>query len=187
MYAAPTDTAASYSSGDVYYVYIWNKPSARVKVTLTSNGTLVGTGNAAFIWATATWDEIGNIPASDVVDYGDYFAIGTEEPSEVIEELIPPLREFLPTRDRKDSTEISTITKLLIGDFDDTELGDVVAWHDEHHTGEFHSYRIEIQHKQSGKNSNFDESRCKLYRGSQEIARKVLSIGNTETQQKEIG
>ena len=46
-------------------------PQAHVQVTLTSNGTLVGAGDAAYIWATATWDEVEDIP--DVVDYGIIF------------------------------------------------------------------------------------------------------------------
>ena len=78
---APANVAGDYSNGDVLHVSVWNKPSARLVVTLTSDGTLVGTGNAAYIWATATWDEVENIP--DVPEVGNYFAITENEPSKL--------------------------------------------------------------------------------------------------------
>ena len=50
-------------------------------ITLTGAGTLVGTGNAAYIWAPASWDEV--VDVSDVVDNGDYFLIADEQPTQL--------------------------------------------------------------------------------------------------------
>ena len=46
-------SASQYPSGTVLYISIWNVPTAHVKVTLTSDAALSGTGDAAFLWATA--------------------------------------------------------------------------------------------------------------------------------------
>ena len=71
--------ASNYSSGDIFYLSLDGDTSAHLKVTLTSDGTLVGTGDGAYVYAQASWTETGNI--ADVVDYGDYFRIGREVPS----------------------------------------------------------------------------------------------------------
>ena len=52
---------------------------SHLAITLTSDGTLVGTGTAAYVWATADWVETGDI--ADVQEYGDYMRIGREVPS----------------------------------------------------------------------------------------------------------
>ena len=66
---ASANVAGDYVSGQKIVISIWDKPEAACRVvTLTSNGTLVGTGNAAYIWATATWDEVNDIP--DVSEVG---------------------------------------------------------------------------------------------------------------------
>ena len=80
VWDSTADAATDYVSGQKVVVSVWNKPAARVVVTLTSGGTLVDTGNAAYIWATATWDEVNDIP--DVVDVGNYFLISEEEPTD---------------------------------------------------------------------------------------------------------
>ena len=74
-------TPGQYPSGTVLYISIWNYPAAHVKVTLTSNATQAGSGDAAFLWATATWDEVNDIP--DVVEYGNYFKIALYEPTDL--------------------------------------------------------------------------------------------------------
>ena len=50
-------------------------------VTLTGDAAVSGTGNAAFIWAKATWDEVNDIP--DVAVVGDYFKIERDVPSNI--------------------------------------------------------------------------------------------------------
>ena len=152
--AAPASAATDYKSGDVIYASIWNKPDARIAITLTSGGTLVGTGDAAYIWATATWDEIGEIPASDVVDYGDYFKIAKEEPTQTIIGITKAMRDFLPTRELDDSDEINTDTPILLENFKHTDLGDVVTWHDEHHVGTFTTDGLTYTTNSSPPNNN---------------------------------
>ena len=72
--------ATDYISGDVIYISIWNNPKARMKLTLTSGGTLVGTGNGQYIYGTGTLDEINDV--SNVVEFDDYFLIAKEEPAQ---------------------------------------------------------------------------------------------------------
>ena len=79
--AAPASVATDYPSGDVLFISVWNKPDVKMIVTLTSAGTLVGTGDAAYIWAQATWDEV--VDVSEVTDFGDYFLIDREEPTKI--------------------------------------------------------------------------------------------------------
>ena len=63
-------------------------------VTLTSTPAKVGTGDAAFYWATASVDEVNNIP--DVAVVGDYFKVADEAPSDLdlripVKDVIGPL------------------------------------------------------------------------------------------------
>ena len=104
-----TEVAASeYPTGTVLYISIWNYPSAHVKVTLTSNAAKVGTGDAAFLWATATWDEVNDIP--DVVDYGNYFKIAEYEPTDL--DLRIPASDILdPPWIRTDGTNVTQAVK----------------------------------------------------------------------------
>ena len=131
------DTAADYPNGRELYVSIWNDPSAHVKITLTSAGTLAGTGNAAYIWATATWDEVNDLP--DVADHGDYMLIAEREPSALDIEL--PASDILaPPWLRLSGTELTDGTvqpedEVVFSDGDTIELTELVEWHDEHHTG----------------------------------------------------
>ena len=78
---APANIASDYANGDVFYASVWNRPNVRMVITLTSDGTLVGSGDAQYIYATATWDEV--VDVSDVVDNGDYFLIAKEEPTKI--------------------------------------------------------------------------------------------------------
>ena len=76
---APVPTAADYASGDVIYASLDRDKGSHLQVTLTSDMTLVGTGDAAYIWATASWVEVGNI--ANVQTAGDYFKLAAEEPT----------------------------------------------------------------------------------------------------------
>ena len=83
------NVAADYKTGDVIYASLPRDKGSHLKITLTSDGTLVGTGDGAYIWATATWEEVGNI--ANVQDAGDYFTLSKFEPS--------ALRVRLPVQD----------------------------------------------------------------------------------------
>ena len=117
---APESAATDYTSGQELYVSVWNYPGAHVKVTLTSNGTLVSSGDAAYIWATATWDEVNQIP--DVIDYGNYFKVAEYQPSDLQVRL--PATDILdPPWLRVDGTNVSQKTKDAIqGDNESVQL-----------------------------------------------------------------
>ena len=74
-------TSSAYALGDVFYVRVYNYPAAHVKVTLTSAGVDAGTGDGAYVYARATWDEVNEIP--DVANFGDYFLIARELPTDL--------------------------------------------------------------------------------------------------------
>ena len=134
---APASVASDYVSGQVYHISIWDRPSARVKVTLTSGGTIVDTGNAAYIYATATWDEVNDIPDVSVV--GNYFLIGTEEPSDLDIRLsakdILNAPWFSLTGNTKTDADISNDTQMVVNDGDSVALGEIYEHHDQNHTG----------------------------------------------------
>ena len=70
-------TAADYPTGSVFYIHSQEPYDTKnyIKCTLTTDGTLVGTGNAAYIWATVSIDEV------ETFDDGDWFRLSTEVPS----------------------------------------------------------------------------------------------------------
>ena len=68
-------------NGDILYISIWDDPTARMDVTLTGTPAKVGTGNSAFYWATASVDEVNDIPDVSVV--GNYFQVAREEPTDL--------------------------------------------------------------------------------------------------------
>ena len=114
------DTASDYVSGQVIYASIWNDRSAHVAITLTSDGTLVGTGTGAYIWATATWDEVNDLP--DVVDYGDYMLLSQEAPSTLRIE-IPASDVIGGTFVKTDGSNVTTALKNAIqGDNEEVTL-----------------------------------------------------------------
>ena len=77
--------AADYSTGDIFYASLDRDKGSHLKITLTSDGTLVGAGDTAYVWATATWQEVGDI--ANVNEAGNYFRISQEEPSALKIEL----------------------------------------------------------------------------------------------------
>ena len=117
---APANVVGDYQSGQVIHASIWNKPSARMVITLTSNGTLVGTGDAAYIYATATWDEVEDV--SNVVSNGDYFLIAQDEPTQLQVEI--PSSDILdPPWVRTDGTNVTDELKDKIqGDNEEVTL-----------------------------------------------------------------
>ena len=79
---APVLSGSEYASGDVLHITIWDDPAhGHLRATLTSGLTLVGTGDAAYVWATASWVEIGNV--ADVQDVGDYFKFAEYVPTDL--------------------------------------------------------------------------------------------------------
>ena len=84
--AAAANVAADYVAGDVIHLQIWNKPKTTATLTLTSGGTLVGAGDAAYIYGVGTLAGITDA-FDDVADNGDYFLIADEEPSDLRVEL----------------------------------------------------------------------------------------------------
>ena len=112
--------ASDYSDGDVVYASLARDKGSHLKITLTSGGTLVGTGDAAYIWATADWVEVGNI--ANVAVAGDYFTLSDFEPSE--------LRVRLPVQDvlgavNTDGTNVSdALVAAVQGDNETVTLPD---------------------------------------------------------------
>ena len=60
---------------------------------------------------------------------------GTVRFSRKLFEHIAELRELLSTGTSKTDGDLSTTTKMLLENFDNVTLGELVEWHDEHHTG----------------------------------------------------
>ena len=63
--------ATDFPSGKVIHISPWHPylQNGHVKVTLTSNATLVGTGNAQHLWATASWEVVGSLSGDTNSDY----------------------------------------------------------------------------------------------------------------------
>lgn len=72
---------SDYSTGDVFYLSLDRDKGSYLKVELTSNGTLVGSGDGAYIYALATFTEVGNV--ANVQTAGDYFKISEVIPSDL--------------------------------------------------------------------------------------------------------
>ena len=107
------------SNGDTLYVSIWNDAAARMDVTLTSTPEKVGTGNAAFYWATASVDEVNNIP--DVAVVGDYFKVADEAPSDLDLRIpakdIVNLLPYLARQVADETSELTPATKVMLANF----------------------------------------------------------------------
>ena len=74
----PALSAADYPIGTVRHISPWDPydPDNHLRVTWTSASTVVGTGDAQYLWATVTIVEVGNIQ-----NFSDYFRISEEVPS----------------------------------------------------------------------------------------------------------
>ena len=135
---ATENVAGDYVSGQKIVISIWDKPEARVVVTLTGDGVKVDSGNAAYIYATATWDEVNDIP--DVTEVGNYMLISEEEPSELNVRL--SAKDILnapwldPTGTTITDADISSDTKIMLEDGDDVTVGELYEHHDQNHVGE---------------------------------------------------
>ena len=77
----PVPAAADYPSGRVIHAYVEGSQNpGHVRVTLTGAGTLVGTGDAAYVWAPASWVEVGDVGP---VDEGNWWRLSEYEPSDL--------------------------------------------------------------------------------------------------------
>ena len=136
---AAVPAATDMVSGDVWYASIDADKGPHLKITLTSNGALVGTGDAAYVWATASWVETGSI--ADVQDFGDYFRLGREEPSTLQVEL--PYQDILgaPWLELSGTEltdgDLSLDDEVVLSDGDVVPLSETYEFHDEHHVGLF--------------------------------------------------
>ena len=100
---------------------IWNKPKTTATLTLTSGGTLVGTGDAAYIYGTGTLAGITD-DFDDVADNGDYFLIAKEEPSDLQVKL--PATDILdaPWVETDGSNVTPELTNAIQGDNEEVTL-----------------------------------------------------------------
>ena len=132
--------AADFVSGQVYYLRDWNAKTDSGTLTLTSGGTVVGSGNARRVYFRATLALIG-ADLADVRDNGDYWRFATETGTSI--DLRLPAGDVLappwvrPTGVGLTDAEISTDTALLLPDGDHMTVGEQTEWHDEHHVGTF--------------------------------------------------
>lgn len=76
--------ASDYPAGTVLHVIPWDpySPDNHLRVVLDVDATLVDTGAAAYIWATCTLVEVG-----DIQDSGDFYRISHEAPSQLAMDL----------------------------------------------------------------------------------------------------
>ena len=116
--------ASDYVAGQVYYIGDYDDPNVGGVLTLTSGGTVVGTGNSRRIYFTATLSGVTS-ELTDVSDRGDYWRFGKEEPTKI--------KIDIPTADvlggdgrwfRVDGTNVEQATKDAIqGDNETVKLG----------------------------------------------------------------
>ena len=115
---APVPTANDYSNGDVIYASLDRDKGSHLKITLTSDMTLVGTGDAAYIWATASWVEVGDI--ANVTVAGDYFKLAEYAPSNLQIEIpasdILGLLDYIRGKVGPAADPIDGTTKLMLAD-----------------------------------------------------------------------
>ena len=126
FHAAAAESLSDYTSGTTVHISVWNDPSARVAVTLTSDAQESGTGNAAFFWATATWDEVNDIP--DVTDVGNYFRLARTIPGTVFDEMTDELdAEFV----RRDGSNVDPeLIARIQGDNEESTLSNIFTIND---------------------------------------------------------
>ena len=80
-YVAGTEYGAGdFAIGQVYYLRDWDAKTPGGTLTLTSAGTVDGTGNARRVYFTATLALTGN-ELADVQDNGNYWLFASETPS----------------------------------------------------------------------------------------------------------
>ena len=110
---------ADYPSGTVLFMEVHNRPGDRLTITTTADATLVGTGDAQYVYAPASWTVSGT--PGDVVDDGDYFLLATEKPTKVKLEIpatdILGLISWLKRQVTNAADPIDGETKLLLANW----------------------------------------------------------------------
>ena len=66
---AAESNASDYTTGDIFYLSLDRDKGSYLKVELTGNGVKTGTGDGAYIYALATFTEVGNV--ANVATAGD--------------------------------------------------------------------------------------------------------------------
>ena len=133
----PVPTAAQYPDGRVIHAYVEGTENpGHVRITLTGDGTLVGTGDAAYVWAPATWVEVGDVGP---VDEGNWWRLSEYAPSDL--DIRIPARDVIdppwvkPSGTELDDSTLSNDDEVLFADGDKAPLGEVYEHHDQFHTG----------------------------------------------------
>ena len=105
-------TASDFESGDILYAHPYDPYDSKnyYKMTLTGNGTLVGTGNAAYIYAPVTVDEVGSVD-----DQSDGWRITETPPTDILSGL----RGRLPI---PSTPELDQSSKLLLSTFNEATI-----------------------------------------------------------------
>ena len=107
-----------------------------MRITLTAAGTLDGTGDAAYVWAPATWVEVGDVGPQDE---GDWWRLSTFEPSD-LDIRLPAGDVIDPPWPRADGAlltdaDVTGQTALVTADSRRLEVSELYEHHDQTHTG----------------------------------------------------
>ena len=168
-------------SGDIWYASIDGDKNSHLQITLTSGGTLVGTGNSAYVWATASWVEVGNI--ASVTEYGDYFRLGKEEPTQLKIEI--PYTDILgaPWVETDGSNVTDEFREIIQGRNEDEDLSNftrvasgLASGGDNRYSisGSTVTFSVAVDSNYTDENSTSDDA--KFYRAG--IERAWIMIGN---------
>ena len=76
---AAESNASDYVTGDIFYLSLDRDKGSYLKIELTGDGVKTGSGDGAYIYALATFTEVGNV--ANVATAGDYFKISEVIPS----------------------------------------------------------------------------------------------------------
>ena len=109
--------ASDFVSGQVYRLADWNAYESGGTLTLTSGGTVIGTGNARRVWFRATLALTGT-DLVDVSDNGDYWLFAEEEPTQLPIEIpatdVLGLVDYIISRVTKAPDPIDGDTMLML-------------------------------------------------------------------------
>lgn len=105
--------ASDFESGDILYAHPYDPYDADnyYKMTLTGNATLVGSGNAAYLYMPVTVDEVGNID-----NPSDGWRLTETPPTN----LLAGLRSRLPVSGNLPT--LAQTTKLLLSNFEEVSI-----------------------------------------------------------------
>lgn len=129
--------AVDYPSGRIIHAYVEGSENpGHVRITLTGAGTLVGTGDAAYVWAPASWVEVGDVGP---VDEGDWWRLSEYEPSDL--DIRIPARDVIdppwikPSGTTLSESELTDDDEIVLVDGDTVTVRQRDEYHDLHHVG----------------------------------------------------